>query len=70
MTKPDSSPQKPPSKRTKGSGNQLRHRKLNLNLRKRVFSMQVVKCWKRLARDHPSMSPSMVLSNLLWLTLL
>lgn len=33
-----------------------RHRKLNLNLRKRVFSMQVVKCWKRLARDcslHP-----------------
>jgi len=61
-----------------GNGHKLRHRKLQLNLRKNFFPLRVTEPWPRLPREAVE-SPSLeifktsldkVLCSLLWVTLL
>ena len=63
---------------TRGSGHTLKHRRFHLHVRKHLFIVKVVKCWRRLLIEIVQ-SPSLeilksrldvVLGSLLWLTLL
>lgn len=40
-----------PIARARGSGHKLKHKRLPLNLRKCLFSVQVTEHWKRLPRE-------------------
>jgi len=67
-----------PSDRTRGNGHELRHRKLQLNMRKNFFTLRVTEPWPRLPREAvepPSLEIfqthlDVVLCSLLWVTLL
>jgi len=67
-----------PSDRTRGNGHKLKQRKLQLNMKKNFFPLQVTEPWPRLPREAVQ-SPSLeifkthldtVLCSLLWVTLL
>ena len=67
-----------PSDRTRGNGHKLKHRKLQLNLRKNFFPLRVTEPWHRLPRkvvESPSLEifktlPDVVLCSHLWVSLL
>ena len=40
-----------PSDRTRGSGHKLKHRKVQLNMRKNCFTVMVIEHWNRLLRE-------------------